>query len=406
MSIAPGKEGEAGKQIGSSYSSAIPWVAVARAIGGAIDFGGGGASRRQRENFRAAGGTVEHKGTGRWRFTYQGQRVSENRAVQIARQFARGLLGGPSVADAPRPAASSFPGWGWAAWIATQPKRKKKPKPKPKQPGDWTKEGTYTNEAGDRYPNPPSNWKLGRRNWELLMESQGKVLRGPRLPVPVKPAPPKTFPSKLPPDFVTREIVADAYGDLGYAIYRELDRRRAEAVKREVDRKRGPKRRPVTRRSSNSSRPPQLDRVVVTSDRLPVPIVVESLPPIVPAPVITPGPAPTVAKSPWYSRIRLPKLSGSLSPAQLADLLLRGQPAAPRIKLRDPLTIIQNPALPSTATGSYFGGVTGTKSKTCTCAKPRRRSSKKKPREVCYRGTYTETSTGLRKRKARKVPCK
>lgn len=149
-----------------------------------------------------------------------------------------------------------------------------------------------------------------------------------------------------------------------------------------------------------------LEPVVITSDRLPQPIVVESLPTIVPSPVIVPGPAPTAQSPPWYKRIPLPKLTGALSPTQLAELLLRGGPAPTNIRLRDPLTVVNNPAVPSPGTGSYFGGTTGTKSKTCSCSKPRKRKSTKQPREVCYRGTYTETSTGLIKRKARKVPCK
>lgn len=61
----PGQEGQAGQQIGDRYSSAIPWVAVVRAIGSAIDFGGGGANRQQRQLFRAAGGEIVHQGKGR-----------------------------------------------------------------------------------------------------------------------------------------------------------------------------------------------------------------------------------------------------------------------------------------------------------------------------------------------------
>jgi hypothetical protein len=40
----------------------------------------------------------------------------------------------------------------------------------------------------------------------------------------------------------------------------------------------------------------------------------------------------------------------------------------------------------------------------CTC--PKKKGKKRKKRTVCYRGTYTETASGLTKRKRQKVPCK
>lgn len=42
---------------------------------------------------------------------------------------------------------------------------------------------------------------------------------------------------------------------------------------------------------------------------------------------------------------------------------------------------------------------------TCEC-KPQRQRRKKSRRTVCYRGTYTETSTGLTKRRKEKIPCR
>lgn len=151
MSLQPGKEGEAGQAIGDKYGSAIPWVAVVRAIGRAVDFGGGGASRKDRERFRAAGGSIVHQGKGRWKFTYQGQRVSERKAIKIGRQGGLPGGGGGSIADRPLPSGSMYDYriWQYLQWLS-QPrgprtrgrKRKKKrvrvpqssPLPEPWQP--------------------------------------------------------------------------------------------------------------------------------------------------------------------------------------------------------------------------------------------------------------------------------
>lgn len=119
MSLQPGKEGEAGQAIGDKYGSAIPWVAVVRAIGRAVDFGGGGASRKDRERFRAAGGSIVHQGKGRWKFTYQGQRVSERKAIKIGRQGGLPGGGGGSIADRPLPSGSTYDYriWQYLQWL-------------------------------------------------------------------------------------------------------------------------------------------------------------------------------------------------------------------------------------------------------------------------------------------------
>ena len=135
MSLQPGKEGEAGQAIGDKYGSAIPWVAVVRAIGRAVDFGGGGASRKDRERFRAAGGSIVHQGKGRWKFTYQGQRVSERKAIKIGRQGGLPGGGGGSIADRPLPSGSTYDYriWQYLQWL-WQPRGPRKLRPVVGQP--------------------------------------------------------------------------------------------------------------------------------------------------------------------------------------------------------------------------------------------------------------------------------
>lgn len=45
-----------------------------------------------------------------------------------------------------------------------------------------------------------------------------------------------------------------------------------------------------------------------------------------------------------------------------------------------------------------------TKCKPCRCKKPKKRGPRK-ARSVCYKGSYVETATGLRKRKRERIPC-
>jgi hypothetical protein len=36
----------------------------------------------------------------------------------------------------------------------------------------------------------------------------------------------------------------------------------------------------------------------------------------------------------------------------------------------------------------------------------KKRRKKREPRQVCYRGTFTETSTSLLKKRSRRIPCR
>lgn len=115
----------------------------------------------------------------------------------------------------------------------------------------------------------------------------------------------------------------------------------------------------------------------------------------IPMPAPLPAPAPTV--SPWI------KWGTTLAPFVTPLLSSLTQPGKGSRRMRDPLTVINQAPLPSTA--SYvFGGGGSPGSNTCAC-KPKKKGRKKK-RTVCYSGTYTEKASGLRKTKRRKVPCK
>jgi hypothetical protein len=143
---------------------------------------------------------------------------------------------------------------------------------------------------------------------------------------------------------------------------------------------------PAAPKSRAPSKNAGLERVVVTARRVPVPV--------------PPPPAP----SPW---LKYGQLVAPLIPS-LSSLLNVG-PNRRRSRARDPLTVPQTPGLPSTATSPFafsgFGGVGApTSTKTCECAKKRKRGPKKK-RTVCYKGSYVERASGITKRKRERVPC-
>jgi len=70
----------------------------------------------------------------------------------------------------------------------------------------------------------------------------------------------------------------------------------------------------------------------------------------------------------------------------------------------DPLTYYRTPGVPYLETGSGYSGLTGSLEDTCRQLRKQKRKPKKR-RNVCYRGTYTETQTGLQKRKKERIPC-
>ena len=133
---------------------------------------------------------------------------------------------------------------------------------------------------------------------------------------------------------------------------------------------------------------PQLERIIVTAQRLPVPVPAK--------------PVPT-----WLKILKaVPAGTNPLA-------LLQGKKTPKAAKqLGRALTALQERGVTSSlqqssiSSFSSFGGQPGRiGSKTCEC-KPKRKKKPKVPREICYTGTYTERADGLTKLKRRKVPCR
>jgi len=115
-------------------------------------------------------------------------------------------------------------------------------------------------------------------------------------------------------------------------------------------------------------------------------------------PTPAPAPAPAPKKPLWQ---QLLEQYGS------APFTQKGKRPIRVINYRDPLTPSYSTGVDSApmAFGDYAAwspNSTGTDA--CTC--PKKKGKKRKKRTVCYRGTYTETASGLTKRKREKVPCK
>lgn len=129
-------------------------------------------------------------------------------------------------------------------------------------------------------------------------------------------------------------------------------------------------------------------------------------PPQLPTPARVPEPTVGSTVSDWLRSNR-----NLLSPFLLPFLTQPG-----RTRLRDPLsqvsppgtdplTYFRTPGVPYLQTGSGYSGSTGSLEDTCRQLRKQKRKPKKR-RTVCYRGTYTETQTGLSKRKKERIPCK
>lgn len=120
----------------------------------------------------------------------------------------------------------------------------------------------------------------------------------------------------------------------------------------------------------------------------------------IPDPTRLPVPGPTRAPSPapprTFPRIPLFPLLLPSFPTPSPQLRVRPRPGTEPPPLSDPLptplTLIQPQPLPSRAD---------------RCPEPQKRKRKpRKPRAICYRGTYTEKRNGLLKRKRERIPCR
>lgn len=143
-----------------------------------------------------------------------------------------------------------------------------------------------------------------------------------------------------------------------------------------------PKRAPVPKTPAL----PQLEPVVITAQRLPVPVPVKSTPTWLK--ILKAVPAGTNPLSIFQGK------KASKSARQLGRALTALE------------TVGVQSALTQTSSYSNFGGGGNTPgTKRCEC-KPKRKRKPKEPRTVCYTGTYTERADGLTKLKRRKVPCR
>ena len=141
-------------------------------------------------------------------------------------------------------------------------------------------------------------------------------------------------------------------------------------------------------------------------------IIIIHVPPQVSAPSPATGPAQTPSAPPTPAPAPAPAAKKPLWQQLLeqygsAPFTQKGKRPIKVVNFMDSLT-------PSNATGvdsapMAFGDYAAwspdsTGTDTCTC--PKKKGKKRKKRTVCYRGTYTETASGLTKRKREKVPCK
>jgi len=132
---------------------------------------------------------------------------------------------------------------------------------------------------------------------------------------------------------------------------------------------------------------PQLEPVVITAQRLPVPVPAK--------------PVPT-----WLKILKA--VPAGTNPLQLFQSKKASKAAR---QLGRALTALETRGVTSSLTQSNFssfsgfGGGTPGKTRKCECP-PKRKRKPKKPREICYTGTYTERANGLTKLKRRKVRCR
>lgn len=153
-----------------------------------------------------------------------------------------------------------------------------------------------------------------------------------------------------------------------------------------------------------------LEEIKVTAKRLPVP----AIPPLpagyrifkaVTTRIGLPGAARYYALVKPFAPLALMGAKELLAPAQKARKKAKEQPQ---------LTTFQQPGLSYMPSFSPYASIaaepalqpqTAKKCKCKPCKKPKKRGPRK-PRAICYRGTYTETRKGLSKYKREQIPCR
>lgn len=145
-----------------------------------------------------------------------------------------------------------------------------------------------------------------------------------------------------------------------------------------------------------------------------------------PQPVARPQPAPSprARPAPAASTAPAPSPGSSISPlAFLAPFLFPMPSTRPQLRPRplsapsplpgpiaspDPIRNFNSPrplTAPQPQPLSFAQPLTQPSRDPCRCDKPTRTRKKRKPRTVCYAGTYRDRASGLSKSKLRKIPC-
>lgn len=176
-----------------------------------------------------------------------------------------------------------------------------------------------------------------------------------------------------------REVLGKQAAAIERGVKAEEERRRAEIAAAEA---RG---RAAERARVIAETP--LEEIKVVAKRIPTP-----------AP---PPPPPktylglTLAQWGQLGGLAYPLLAGDKKTAPTATALTTVQAAAPQL---------------APQSFAYFSGMqppptSRTRTKECDCP-PKKKRQPRKPRTVCYTGTFTERASGLKKLKRRKVPCR
>ena len=144
------------------------------------------------------------------------------------------------------------------------------------------------------------------------------------------------------------------------------------------------------------------------SPRATPPVLTSPAPSRIPTPTTWPTPTALPPPKSYFGLTRSQWLRIGTAAAPYLLQLTGRQQQTPTVQA---LTTVQAPAA-QLAPQSFvsFGGMqppptSRTRTKECECP-PKKKRQPRKPRTVCYSGTFTERAGGLRKVKKRKVPCR
>jgi hypothetical protein len=364
---------------------------------------GGGLSKREREALtaaRAAGYERDRRG---WT-TPDGQRTTERAVLQAG----AAILGATQAPPAPPP---TIPG--------TEPRPLPEPQPQPsrgRRP-DWRdnpREGKRVNRRPE-VKRPPA------RGYDPRAQLPERVPNFPRANPPIiNPNLPYYEPARSVP------LWARVLGGIGLLLYPTPTASNDTIPGPMPGQPTGPARRPRIRVPGTPAQDvwgpaPVGTPVIVTAPRPRPPVLTSPLPANLPTPTAWPTPVPVPAPTPTSSPappsfswpqlllLPLPLFSSSPRPAAPSPLTpprpgtsVQPQPgSAFRPPVAPPLTPVQ--------TGPLGFTQPIPSQDPCANRRPqddRKRKRKRKPRTVCYSGTFQERRNGLTKQRRRKIPCR